>query len=228
MGVSLHQNILVLVQGGTNDESSMVATVRNHLTEFVKLANIGSQGKVTLHINLAEYLNNDLHTTDFMDYGGSHRFIAFYNHDFDEILVKNCGIQPYYYDYIIRVYKHPASLPTGFIANTWHWYNEYLGTPKLQKSYTSAIVTNLMPPHAVVGEVFLHEYCHQLQHRFSDVGINSIVDPDTHGPMQSNPLFNSPTDLGFYYKIMQNLLTPYNGIQAVPYYKLNGVAGKWI
>lgn len=227
---SLYQKILVLAMGPTNDEGIVRGVAKSNGPIFKSHVEKATKGQVKLELFYPEYLNNDFHTDDFMDFGGTLRYIAKYNKTFDDILVHNCGIKPYQYDYILRVYKHPPKLVSGFYANTWMWYNQYLGTPHLKKGYTSLLANPTPPPGVIpppMWETMVHEYCHQLEHRFNDAGVKYFVNSDRKNELQSNPFFTSTSNIDFYYKIMANLEFPYNGIQSVPYHKLNGIAGVW-
>lgn len=224
---SLNQRILVLTQGPAN-EPGIQHMARTHAITFKAAVEQATGLQVSLSVYIPDYIRVDLRPADFMDYGGTWGKIAFFNKDFDKVLVKSCGVKAHDFDYIIRVYKHPPVYPTGFLANTWKWYNEYLGVPLLKKGYTSIIVNPPpYPPPAPLWEIMLHEYCHQLQHRFEDAGVMSFVNPDRRGPLQTNPLFRSVSNVDFYNKTLANLEFAYNGRQAVPYQVLHGVAGIW-
>ncbi len=72
---------------------------------------------------------------------------------------------------VVMIYR-PTNAPGGLFYNTYIYFNNQSAGPFLQPGLSSIIYTyNSQPP---LSQYILHEYCHQLHHRFYSVlSINS-------------------------------------------------------
>jgi hypothetical protein len=72
-------------------------------------------------------------------------------------------VDPRQYAGVVMIYR-PTTAPGGQFYNTWIYFNDQLGGPKLNPGFSSIIYNyNSQPP---LSQYIEHEYCHQLHHRF--------------------------------------------------------------
>ena len=73
---------------------------------------------------------------------------------------------------VIMIYRPTNVPPQGLFYNTWIFFNDQLSGPKLNPGYSAILYQyGTSPP---LSQFILHEYCHQLHHRFQYMAHNSV------------------------------------------------------
>lgn len=95
-------------------------------------------------------------------------YAASYNATVNDSLARRL-IDPRQYAGVMMIY-YPSNQPGTLIENTWIWFNDQLSANNLNPGFTSIVYQgtgfSLYPP-------ILHEYCHQLHHRFQNAAHDS-------------------------------------------------------
>lgn len=104
-------------------------------------------------------------------------YAASYNATVHQSLARRL-IDPRQYAGVMMIY-YPSNRPGTLIENTWIWFNDQLGGSSLNPGFSSIVYQgtgfSLYPP-------ILHEYCHQLHHRFQNEAHDSTPAVDGFAP----------------------------------------------
>lgn len=77
---------------------------------------------------------------------------------------------------VIMIYRPTNEPAKGLFYNTWIFFNDQLGGPHLNPGYSAILYKyDTSPP---LSQYILHEYCHQLHHRFQYMAHNSVPSVD--------------------------------------------------
>lgn len=73
---------------------------------------------------------------------------------------------------VIMIYRPTNAPPQGLFYNTWIYFNDQLSGPKRNPGYSAILYQ--YGTSIPLSQFILHEYCHQLHHRFQYMAHNSV------------------------------------------------------
>lgn len=191
---NIRQKLLFIVNGY---DRNMVGTIEGDIRKFEQFVQNATNNEITIEHKLIALPNID--SSELVNYGEKWGFIAGYSWKLDQELRKQ-GINPFDYAGIFRIYNHPySSHNSAFGGNTWIWFNDRLGR-KDRPGYTSIIGQQMYQGQEPPADYILHEYLHQLDHRFNDAKITEFADADHRG---KNGIPAGATKQEYYRNILQ-------------------------
>ena len=168
---------------------------------------------------------------DYKDYGASGHVGKYTSKIHDSL--KRRGIDPKRYAGIMMLYR-PTNAPGGLFYNTWIWFNDEISSHHKHPGFSSIFVGNPVP----LWELIVHEYLHQLDHRFEKEADNP--DPAQHGFM--NPDHKTEpagqllatllgtsfsTNVSYYKAILGYYVGEDNDLHPINYRWLEGIRGSF-
>jgi hypothetical protein len=172
-----------------------------------------------------------LQADDYQTYGSSGA-AAKYTHGIDESLHRR-RIKVEQYAGLIMIYR-PTNAPSGLFNNTWIWFNDSISDAKSNPGFSSVVFNST----DFLSEATVHEYLHQLDHRFQFEAGNP--DPAQHGFMNPDDLNQPagrllaallgtpppfPTPVDYYKAMLKFYVGADNNLHPVNYRWLEGIRG---
>ena len=173
---------------------------------------------------------SSLEAVEYTNYGSS-GFAAMYSPALGQALVHR-HVDVERYAGVIMIYR-PTHAPGGLFNNTWIWINEQLPGPRRNPGFSSIPYEG----SSLLSELVVHEYLHQLDHRFERESGNpepsqrGFMNPDNKDAADGRALaqrlatvFSTPAD---YYRAMLKYYVAggHDSVHAVNYRWLDGIRG---
>lgn len=143
------------------------------------------------------------------------------------------GLDPGSFAGILMVYR-PTNAPGSLFYNTWIWFNDELSGSHKHPGFSS-ILTGGGPP---LWELIVHEYLHQLDHRFErevhnpDPAQRGFMNPDHQNEPAGLRLAtllgaSFPTNVAYYQAVLAYYVGQDNDLHPVNYRWLEGARGTY-
>ncbi len=163
----LVQKLLVVTQG----KGAASSLVENAIKDFAGHVHQYTGGTVQAAITRT-HLGADVQPVEMAVPSAEHADrVAGYNPMFQAQLIQQ-GHNPAHFDGVFRLYDQPPSFPNwGY----WTWY-QISGLPR-RIGYTTIPVDHFGLTFDAGYGVMMHEYLHQMDHRFDDAGVPGFYNP---------------------------------------------------
>jgi hypothetical protein len=166
---------------------------------------------------------------DYKDYGTAGA-AAMYTSAINQSLAQR-HVDPRQYAGIMMIYR-PTNAPGGLFNNTWVWYNDELSSHKRNPGFSSIPYDN----SSLLHELVVHEYLHQLDHRFEKESGNpepiqhGFMNPDNKDAPDGQTLAHLlsttfPTPVAYYQAMLKYYVGKGDSLHAVNYRWLEGIRG---
>lgn len=170
-----------------------------------------------------------LTATDYEDYGGAGS-AAKYTPEIHQAL-QNRDVTPKDFAGVVMIYR-PTNAPAGLFNNTWIWFNDEFSSHKRNPGFSSVVFNNTN----LLSEIVVHEYLHQLDHRFeresgnTDPAQQGFMNPDNRDLPDGQRLalllgITFPTPVSYYEAILKYYVGPDKALHVVNYRWLEGIRG---
>ena len=170
----VEQTVLVILrfppQGASGEMTQLEETDVNNQLKAVSDF-LWSNSNQSLRVNFAIVkILQSVETADYECYTGvgcAAKFDALVQHS-----LANRMIDARQYAGVIMIYRPTNAPPQGLFYNTWTFFNDQLGGPQLNPGYSAILYKyGTTPP---LSQFILHEYLHQLHHRFQKMAHNTV------------------------------------------------------
>jgi hypothetical protein len=231
----LRQTVLVILRfppAGAADEltladESSIAAELNIASDF-----LWTQSDQSLRVNFhVVKMLKPLAASDYKNYGTA-GYVGMFNKPVAEFLLHR-HINPRKYAGIVMIYR-PTNAPGGLFYNTWIWFTDEipsLASQKKHPGFSSIFYSSTYNP-GWLSELLVHEYLHQLDHRFDKEAHNPDgfmnADDKTNPPgLQLEVLLGTtfPSNPSWYAAMLKYYLGPLNTLHRVNYRWLDGIRG---
>ncbi|MGZ5098898.1 MAG: hypothetical protein ACXWF6_16025 [Usitatibacter sp.] len=170
--------------------------------------------------------------SDYRDYGTSGS-AAKYSASVSQLLASR-RINPAQYAGVMMIYR-PTNAPPNLFNNTWVWYNDEISSHKGNPGFSSVIYSGTSSS-VPLSELVVHEYLHQLDHRFEKEAANpdsaqhGFINPDDKTNPSGQQLASLlgttfATNPAFYAAMLKYYVGPLNTLHLVNYRWLDGIRG---
>lgn len=135
-----------------------------------------SRQLLRLQFHRVKFLES-LVASDYKNYGAA-GYAAKYTSAIHQSLARR-DIDPRRYAGVLMLYR-PTNASGGLFYNTWIWFNDEISSNEKSPGFSSMFIGN---PNVPLWELIVHEYLHQIDHRFEKESGN----PDTAQQGFMNP-----------------------------------------
>ena len=232
----LQQTVLVILafppEGVSGEltaaEEDYIATQLDAASDFIWT---NSNQSLRVHFHRLKFLQS-LTQADYENYGSS-GFAAMYTAGINQSLVRR-HVDPKQYAGLMMIYR-PTNAPGSLFNNTWVWFNDQLSSQKQNPGFSSVVFDS----SGLLGELVVHEYLHQLDHRFEkeagdpEPTEHGFMNPDNKdqpdGQALAHLLGTSFPTPASYYQAMLKYYVQKRGLSVpVKPYTLHAVNYRWL
>ena len=232
----LQQTVLTILRFPPNGASGeLSAADETYITSQLSAASdfLWTNSRQSLRVNfyVVKMLKSAV-AADYRNYGASGS-AAKYSDSVSQFLAIR-HINATHYAGVMMIYR-PTNAPPGLFNNTWVWFNDEISIPKANPGFSSVVYSGTSSSVAL-SEIVVHEYLHQLDHRFEresgnpDSAQHGFMNPDdmtnASGQQLANLLATTFTTTPDYYAAMlKYYVGKLNALHQVNYRWLDGIRG---